>query len=107
MSHMFVTSVQVSVHGADQPSRCNAGRRYCTCLEEDERVCCIRGYYVFKDIQEAQTGETLAYEREPHVQNIGSGPLATALSPPQSPITPFVRCHPYSAGLLCSGLYST
>ena len=69
MTRTFVPSAQVSVHGEDRPSRYNAGRRYCTCMEEDERVCCIRGYHVFKEILEAQTGETPACEREPmHAQ---------------------------------------
>ena len=33
--------------------------------EELRRVCCIRGYHVYKKIWEAAIGEVLAYKREP------------------------------------------
>ena len=35
-------------------------------MEEVERFCCIRGYHVYREIWEAQMGETLMCEREPH-----------------------------------------
>ena len=35
-------------------------------MEEFERVCCIRGYHVYKEIPEAAAGEMLIREREPH-----------------------------------------
>ena len=35
-------------------------------MEELERVCCIRGYHVYKEIWEAATGEVLICERELH-----------------------------------------
>ena len=35
-------------------------------MEEFERVCCVRGYHVYKEIWEAATGEILICEREFH-----------------------------------------
>ena len=35
-------------------------------MEEFERVCCVRGYHVYKEIWEAATGEILICERELH-----------------------------------------
>ena len=35
-------------------------------MEELERVCCIRGYHVYKEIWEVAAGEVLVCEREPH-----------------------------------------
>ena len=35
-------------------------------MEECERVCCIRGYHVYKEIWEVATGEVLICERELH-----------------------------------------
>ena len=35
-------------------------------MEEFERVCCIRGFHVYKEIWEAATGEILICERELH-----------------------------------------
>ena len=34
-------------------------------MEEFVRVCCIRGYHVYRDVWEAAVGEGLACEREP------------------------------------------
>ena len=34
-------------------------------IDELERVCCIRGYHIYKEIWEAATGEVLTCEREP------------------------------------------
>ncbi len=34
-------------------------------MEELERVCCIRGYHVYKEVWEAAVGKTLMCEREP------------------------------------------
>ena len=35
-------------------------------MEELKRVCCIRGYHVYKEIWEAAAGEVLVCEKEPH-----------------------------------------
>ena len=35
-------------------------------MEEFERIFCIRGYHVYKEIWEAAAGEVLMCEREPH-----------------------------------------
>ena len=66
MSRTLVPSEQVSVREEDRPSSCNTGRHHCTCMEEVEKVCSIRGYHVFKEMWEAQMGEMLVCEREPH-----------------------------------------
>ena len=34
-------------------------------VDELERVCCIQGYHIYKEIWEAATGEVLTSEREP------------------------------------------
>ena len=34
-------------------------------VDELERVCCIHGYHIYKEIWEAATGEVLTCEREP------------------------------------------
>ena len=35
-------------------------------MEECERVCCVRGYHVYKEIWEVATGEVLICKRELH-----------------------------------------
>ena len=35
-------------------------------MEEFERVCCIRGYHVYRHIWEAHVGENLVCERQPN-----------------------------------------
>ena len=34
-------------------------------MEECERVCCVRGYHIYKHIWEAVVGETVECQREP------------------------------------------
>ena len=34
-------------------------------MEEWERVCCVRGYHIYKHIWEEVVGETVEWQREP------------------------------------------